>query len=103
MIAVWSLRLTGMKRQENWLDEMANPQKENGSFPIANEIAEALMRINISPYENRVLWVVLRQTYGWKKKEDYISFSQIGKKTGLDRRLAARGMKGMRWQIELTS
>lgn len=53
------------------------------------------MRINISPYENRVLWVVLRQTYGWRKKEDSISFSQIAKKTGLDRRLAARGMKGL--------
>jgi len=68
---------------------------EDGHTQIPNQIIEALMRINLSAYETRVLFLVIRQTLGWNKKEDPISFSQMAKKTGLDRRLAARAMKGL--------
>ena len=70
-------------------------EKKEGYIQIPNDIIEALMRVNIYPYSYRVLWVVIRQTIGWDKKEDHISFNQIAKKTGLDRRLAARGMKDL--------
>ena len=43
---------------------MANPQSENGHIDIANEIGEALSRINFSAYESRILWVIWRKTYG---------------------------------------
>ncbi len=64
---------------------MANPQKENGHIDIANEIAEALARTNLSGYENRYLWVLWRKTYGWHKKEDIISNSQFSDLTGIKR------------------
>jgi len=72
---------------------MASPQLENGYTQIANEIIEALFKINLSPYENRFIWFILRKTYGWKKKTDWISLSQFAKEMGLDRRNIHRTIK----------
>jgi phage replication O-like protein O len=62
---------------------VANPQRENGHIDIANEIVEQLARINLSAYEWRVLWAVLRKTYGWHKKSDSVPVSQIVEITGM--------------------
>ena len=72
---------------------MVSPQKENGHIDIANEIAEALMKINLSSYESRVLWFILRKTWGWHKKMDWLTLSQFSKAIGLDRRLIHRALK----------
>lgn len=64
---------------------MANPQKENGFTPIANEIMEKLCNLKVNATSFRVVICILRKTYGWQKKEDKISLSQIKKMTGLDR------------------
>ena len=72
---------------------MANPQKENGHVEIANEIIEELARVNLSAYEWRVLMIVLRKTYGWQKKTDRISLSQIAKATGIQRPHVVRAKK----------
>jgi len=50
---------------------------------IADELLEAFAMINLSPYESRVLWCILRKTYGYNKKQDWISNSQMIKETGL--------------------
>lgn len=71
---------------------MASPQAEDGHIDIANEIAEALYRTNLSPYESRVLWFVFRKTYGWHKKCDRISYTQF-EETGITRRHIARTLK----------
>ncbi len=68
----------------------ASPQAENGHVDIANEIAEAMAKVNLSAYESRVLWVIWRKTYGWHKKTDQISFTQFQKATGLHRRNVQR-------------
>ena len=60
-----------------------DPQVEDGHVDIANEIAEALARTQLSGYESRYLWVLWRKTYGWHKKEDVISNSQFVEATGL--------------------
>lgn len=74
---------------------MANPQAENGHVDIANEIVEALWKVNLSSYETRVLWYLFRKTYGWKKKTDRIALSQFSKDIGIDRRLVHRAIKGL--------
>lgn len=74
---------------------MANPQTEEGHIDIAHDIAEALMKINLSAYESRVLWFIFRKTYGWKKKMDWISLSQFSNCIGLDRRLIHRAIKAL--------
>lgn len=72
---------------------MSNPETEDGYTQIANEILEALCWMNLSPYEGRVLWCVIRKTYGWKKKIDWISLSQFSDTTGLDRRHIYKALK----------
>ncbi len=67
---------------------MANPQKENGHTDIANEVLEQLYSIPLSGSEFRVILFIFRKTWGWKKKEDSISLSQIVTKTKLSRKQA---------------
>ena len=74
---------------------MANPQTENGYAKVTNELLEALSRINLSSYETRVLFCVIRKTYGWNKKDDYISVSQIAKGTGLLKPHACRAKNAL--------
>lgn len=72
---------------------MANPDPENGHIDMANELAEELMKINISPNQYRVLWLIWRKTYGWHKENDFISLTQFEDYTNLDRRNIARAIK----------
>jgi len=72
---------------------LARPQAEDGHIDIANEIVEALCRINLSAYESRVLWALWRKTYGWHKKSDRISYTQREELTHLNRWHIARTLK----------
>ena len=64
---------------------MANPQREDGHVDIANEIVEALAKIHLSSYESQVLWAIFRKTYGWHKKMDWITGSQLVKMTKISK------------------
>lgn len=72
---------------------MANPQKEDGFTAIANEIVEKLARTDLSGSELRVILIILRQTWGWRKKEDLISISQFARKTELHIRTVKRALR----------
>lgn len=65
---------------------MASPQKEDGYTAIANEIMDALMKCCPGGSEGQVLMCVIRKTYGWQKKQDAISISQLSEATNLSRR-----------------
>ncbi len=65
---------------------MASPQLEKGYLKIANELAEALARNQFTGHENRVIWAVMRKTYGYNKKQDQISYGQLAAATGLSRK-----------------
>jgi len=56
---------------------MANPQKENGYTPIANELLEALISADLSGQEMRIALLIIRKTYGFNKLEDSVSLSQM--------------------------
>jgi len=72
---------------------MASPQKENGYTPIANEIMEALAKTNLNAYQSRIVIAILRKTYGYKKKEDWISISQLVGLTGIKKSHVCRAKK----------
>lgn len=72
---------------------MATPQLENGYTMIANELVEAFARVNMSGREWQVLFAILRKTYGFHKKMDKISLSQISKMTGIASSDVARIIK----------
>lgn len=74
---------------------MASPQKENGYVAIANEIAEALMRSGLNGTEWEIIMAVLRKTYGFNKKEDWISYTQFEKLTGKTRKTVWRSIESL--------
>ena len=71
---------------------MANPQLEDGYTSIANEILERLALIKISPADWRVLVTIIRRTYGFHKKVDWIANFQIVKSTGLCKAVVSRSL-----------
>lgn len=71
---------------------IASPQKENGYTAIANEILEALCRFRIPGECRQVCDVVLRKTYGFKKRSDVIANSQITRMTGMKKQNVSRAL-----------
>ncbi len=59
------------------------PQLEQGYSKIANEILEKLCYVKLSSYQTRIVFCIIRKTYGYHKKEDWISNSQFVLMTGL--------------------
>ncbi|HPC36729.1 MAG TPA: replication protein [Candidatus Marinimicrobia bacterium] len=72
---------------------MPSPQIENGHLDLANELVDRFCTLNLSPGEWRVLWAILRKTYGWHKKMDRITYSQFEEMTKMDHRRIRRYLK----------
>jgi len=62
---------------------VANPQLEDGYTRIVTKILEKLAGIRIPGQAWQVLMVIIRKTYGFQKKTDYISLSQFHELTYL--------------------
>jgi len=75
---------------------MASPQLKNGFTKVANELLEALARINLCAYETRVLLFIIRKTYGWHKKTDWISLSQTVMGTGILKQHVCRTINSLK-------
>ena len=74
---------------------MARPQLEDGHTQIANEILEHLMRIYLPPNQWQVLVCIIRKTYGFKKKVDWIANCQIVEATGLVKSTVSRALRAL--------
>jgi phage replication O-like protein O len=74
---------------------IASPQAENGHIDIAHELAEAFYKLQLSGYQWHLLWVIFRQTYGWKKKQDRISITFFQQRTGIDKRNIAHSLSDL--------
>lgn len=72
---------------------MAKPELEDGYTQIANEILEKLVRMHLAPNQWQVLICIIRKTYGFHKKVDYIANFQIGEATGLCKAVVSRCLK----------
>jgi phage replication O-like protein O len=68
----------------------ASPQIENGHTQIANEILEQLARIRLSPNQWQVILCIIRKTYGYHKKADRLTNTQICEATGLCKSVVSR-------------
>jgi phage replication O-like protein O len=58
---------------------MANPKLENGYTRIAHELLEAIMISDFTAAEYKVIFAVIRQTYGYQKKSAEISRAQFSR------------------------
>jgi phage replication O-like protein O len=69
---------------------MSNPQTENGYTRIANELMDILISTDISSQEMRAALFVIRKTYGYNKKEDFIALSQFQKALNISKTRASQ-------------
>lgn len=60
---------------------MADPQKENGYTPISNEVLEAVAGTKLNGTQLRILLILWRKSYGYRKSECEISLSYLVKST----------------------
>lgn len=74
---------------------MDSPQTEDGYTEIADELIEAFAKIRISGEEMQVLWVIIRKTYGYKKKFDWISLTQFVERTGIKKPNVVRAIRNL--------
>ena len=70
---------------------MANPQPDKHT-EISNEILEHLMAMPLSGNQWQILMYIFRKTYGFHKKHDYITNSQIIEATGLGKSVVSRAL-----------
>lgn len=63
---------------------------------------DALAATRLSGYEHSVLYFLIRKTYGWHKKEDFISLSQVAEGTGLRTSHICRTLKRLQEQNMIT-
>lgn len=83
---------------------MKTPQTENGYTRIANELLEAIISSGLSGREMEIVFCVIRMTYGFHKKEDWISYSTFEKMTGQTRSTVWRSLeKLVAWRILVAS
>ena len=70
-----------------------NPQREDGHVEICNSVYESLCRIHFrSPYTLPVIMATIRKTWGWNKKVDNLSLSQLVNDTGFYERAVIRAL-----------
>ena len=72
---------------------MASPQLENGYTRIANELLEAICRLNLSGNEMRILLYIIRRTYGFNKSYAEIPLSEISNAVGIRREHIQKALK----------
>ena len=65
---------------------MANPQKEHGYTPVANEILEHVYRFDFNKTQQKIIMFVWRYTYGFDRKAAEISTKFLADGTGSDQR-----------------
>ncbi len=61
------------------------PQLENGYVRIANELYEAILKHPFSKRELLIVLAVIRKTYGYGKKSDDMTMTQLAEITGMQR------------------
>lgn len=74
---------------------MASPQKEFGYTPISNELMEALASFRIPGECRQVFDLIVRKTYGFNKKADFISISQFVDFCGIKKGNVCRALNGL--------
>ena len=69
------------------------PQLEDGYIRIANELFDAILEKLASYRHAKVVLAILRKTYGYQKREDDITVSQLAKMTGIHRNNVGAALK----------
>ena len=71
------------------------PSLEDGYLRIANELFDAILRFGFTHRQQSVLLAVIRKTYGYGKKRDDMSASQLGELCGIARNHVTEALKDL--------
>ena len=71
-------------------ERVASPQTENGFTRIANELMEVIPLYKFNGTQFRILFVVLRYTYGFQRKSHELSLTFIADSTGMHKQQIKR-------------
>lgn len=80
-----------------------SPQLSGGYTQIANELLEAVSLYPFTGGELKTVLVIMRLTYGYKRKMSNISLTEISKRTGLSRRHVSNVLKRLRGSSVINS
>lgn len=78
------------------MSEENDIQLENGYTKIANNLLEKIAKIKMSGQSWQVLIAILRKTYGYNKKSDWIEYSQLSQITNLSKSRICESIKLLR-------
>lgn len=76
-------------------ETMANPQKEDGYTPIANELLEQIYKLKLNGTQFKIILVIWRYTYGFNRKEHQLSETFISKATETNKKQISREMNAL--------
>lgn len=68
---------------------------QDGFMMVPHAWSEAVAQINLNGNTHRVLWVILRHTFGWQRDTVKISQYEIAKMTGVHRRTVRRCLEDL--------
>lgn len=71
------------------------PSLAAGYCRVVNALAEGLAASSLTSLEHRIVWAVIRLTYGWQKGKDRIAASQLAEVTGLTRQKCSSTLAGL--------
>lgn len=72
-----------------------NPQPDKNYIQVSHQFLEALIEYPTSGAEDKVLCLILRKTWGFKKKSDQISLTQFTKKVPFSRPTIVKALKSL--------
>ncbi|HEQ99142.1 MAG TPA: hypothetical protein ENO22_07365 [candidate division Zixibacteria bacterium] len=73
-----------------------NPQRQDGHRQIENSVFKALIKAKLTSAEYKVTLAIIDFTWGFNKRHDTISYSQLVEKTGLCKRTVIRACKSLK-------
>ncbi|PKM90317.1 MAG: hypothetical protein CVU87_02720 [Firmicutes bacterium HGW-Firmicutes-12] len=80
---------------------MANPQKENGYTPVANEIIEQLVKWPLNGTQMRIILTIWRYCYGFNRKNHEFSITFLMRALGLNTSQNKQVRRELKTLIEL--
>lgn len=74
---------------------MANPQTEHGYTRVANELLEAVLLADLGKREQKVVWAVIRMTYGCERESVTLSTGEVARIAQVSRSNVSRCLRSL--------
>jgi phage replication O-like protein O len=74
---------------------MSSPQVENGFTRIANELLDQILLAPLRGQQMKIIFFLIRKTYGYGKKSDKLSLQQWADGIGIERHNVWRELQGL--------